>query len=85
MSFQISTEFTPLFIYSVFKELLSITLKIKEKLISAIPANAQEIYGSRIISQYLLQPTLDLGAKVTYREQKENRAPWILSFTAPRI
>ena len=54
-------------------------------LVSAIPTNAQGIYGSRIISQYLLQPILDLGAKVTYREQKENRAPWILSFTAPRI
>ena len=54
-------------------------------MVSATPKNAQRIYGSRIISQYLLHPILDQGAKVTYREQKENRAPWILSFTAPRI
>ena len=30
-------------------------------------------------------PICDLIRKLLYREQKENRAPWILSFTAPRI
>jgi hypothetical protein len=34
-------------------------------MVSATPKNAQGIYGSRVISQYLLQPILDLGAKVS--------------------
>ena len=53
MSSQISTEFTPLSTYLVFKELLSITLKIKEKnMVSATPKNAHRIYGLSRVPLY---------------------------------